>query len=179
MNWIQQRWWARWTLNIAIVCLVFYGVTTYHEYDLLKDDQTVPAPAFSLVSLQGETLTSEQLKGKDTLLYFFAPWCAVCDVSADSVENLRQQVKQERLNVVMIALAYDHPQQVRDFIQRHDLTVTTLLGTSHTSQAYRISAFPTYYVLDSDGMVVNRSTGLNLSWGMLWKLGYLVDYLIG
>ena len=36
------------------------------------------APSFSLVTLKGDTINKESLKGQPTLLMFWAPWCPVC-----------------------------------------------------------------------------------------------------
>lgn len=75
----------------------------------------------------------------------------------------------EDIQVAAIALDYRSIEEVADFIDGKELSVPVLLGTSALSKAYKISAFPTYYVIDSKGNVSQRSVGYSSALGLLWR----------
>ncbi|MGI8555365.1 MAG: TlpA family protein disulfide reductase, partial [Pyrinomonadaceae bacterium] len=52
-------------------------------------------PAFSLVLLNGKTFSSENLKGKNYILDFWATWCAPCIKNIPQINNLKAEFGKE------------------------------------------------------------------------------------
>lgn len=172
-----------WILSILLAVSLFLGISWYKERGLLA--QASAAPAFIAVTLQGELFRSAQLlergipaqqvpeqkapeqtvQGQKTLLYFFAPWCGICRLSMPNLKYL--QADNEGLAVYAIALQYDSPEQVSEFIADLDLQVPVLLGNQQLAADYQIQAFPTYYVIDEKGHISAKSLGYSTALG-LW-----------
>lgn len=172
-----------WILSILLAVSLFLGISWYKERGLLA--QASAAPAFIAVTLQGELFRSAQLlergipapqlpeqqapeqavQGQKTLLYFFAPWCGICRLSMPNLKYL--QADNEGLAVYAVALQYDSPEQVSDFIADLDLQVPVLLGNQQMATDYQIKAFPTYYVIDEKGHISAKSLGYSTALG-LW-----------
>lgn len=162
-----------WILSILLAVSLFLGISWYKERGLLA--QASAAPAFIAVTLQGELFRSAQLlergipeqqvQGQKTLLYFFAPWCGICRLSMPNLKYL--QADNEGLVVYAVALQYDSPEQVSDFIADLDLQVPVLLGNQQMATDYQIKAFPTYYVIDEKGHISAKSLGYSTALG-LW-----------
>lgn len=125
-----------------------------------------PAPTFTLTSLTGETTTLTDHQGKQVLLYFFAPWCSVCRLSADNLNDLRAARQHDELSIMMVALSYESRSEVADFVADLDLQVPVLLGTEQQFADYQIVAFPTYYVIDEAGKLAAKSMGYSTELGM-------------
>ncbi|MDU0111578.1 redoxin domain-containing protein [Psychrosphaera aquimarina] len=79
------------------------------------------------------------------------------------------QSHSEQFNVVSVALSFQSPDEIVNFMHQREYSFTTLLGNSDVSQDYKIQAFPTYYVIDTDGIVVNKSLGYSTEIGMLLR----------
>jgi len=176
-----------WILSILLAVSLFLGISWYKERGLLA--QMSAAPAFIAVTLQGELFRSaqllergipdqqvpqqiqgqqiqgQQIQGQKTLLYFFAPWCGICRISMPNLKYL--QADNEGLAVYAIALQYDSPEQVSEFIADLDLQVPVLLGNQQMATDYQIQAFPTYYVIDEKGHISAKSLGYSTALG-LW-----------
>ncbi len=72
----------------------------------------------------------------------------------------------EQLQVLAVALDYANKDAVLEFTDRHDFTFPVLLGTLREAADYRIRGFPTYYVIDAQGRVQQRSVGYSTLLGL-------------
>lgn len=163
---LRTRWWISWPIDIAIMLAIFWGVSSWQSRDLLPTTGHVPAPAFELVSLTGETYRLPEIQAESTVLYFFAPWCRICHLSISNLEKLRQVRSKKALSILIIALDWQDAAEIKAFVEEHQLTIPVLLGTPEVARAYRIKGFPTYYVLDAAGYVIKHSMGYSTELGL-------------
>ena len=154
--------------DVALVILVMVVISWWvNRGSLAAAGQ--PAPTFTLTSLAGETTSLSDHQGKQVLLYFFAPWCSVCRLSADNLNDLRAARSEDDLAVMMVALSYENRAEVEAFVADLDLQVPVLLGTDQQFTDYQIVGFPTYYVIDEDGRVTHRSIGYSTEIGLRFR----------
>lgn len=147
---------------------VFVGVGAWQTRDHLGSSD--PAPAFALPSLRDDIPTALPVKGKRTLVYFFAPWCGVCKLSAANLATVRAWTSAEDSDVLAVALDYETRADVQTFVDEHAVGVPVLLGTDAVRDAFRVTAYPTYYVLDAEGRVEHVSVGYSSLVGMVTRL---------
>ncbi len=157
-------------IDLAIFLPVLLGIMAWQERNMLPANGNTDAPVYSLTSLDGREFQLGRPTGKQTLVYFFAPWCGVCHASIDNVEDIRRKKRMNELDVYIVALDWSSRARVERFVAEHELTVPVLLGTEAVGQAYRVDAFPSYYVLDGDGKVIARSRGYSTEIGMRLRL---------
>lgn len=124
------------------------------------------APDFKLTALDGKVHQLSQYRGREVLVYFFAPWCSVCRLSADNLNDLRAAREEGELKILMMALSYESREEVEEFAADLDLTVPVLLGNDQQMQDYQIVGFPTYYVIDEAGKLTSKSMGYSTELGM-------------
>jgi thiol-disulfide isomerase/thioredoxin len=60
---------------------------------LAKELISQPAPAFSLVDLEGNKVSLAELKGKVVILDFWATWCAPCKKSFPAMQKALDKYK--------------------------------------------------------------------------------------
>lgn len=48
-------------------------------------DSTSALPSFTTVTLDGAEFTSAELKGRPSVLWFWAPWCSTCDAESPEI----------------------------------------------------------------------------------------------
>jgi thiol-disulfide isomerase/thioredoxin len=109
-------------------------------------------------------LVSIEAQGKTTVLYFFAPWCQICHLS---IGNLQAQYeKNNNIAVIAIALDYSDKAEVLAFVDQHKLTFPVVLGTQQIKSAFNIKAYPSYYILDKNNIIMARSLGYSTELGL-------------
>ena len=151
--------------NIVLFAIMFNLVSFFSESSLLPSDSTVVAPSLTLPQLEGELFDHTKLAGKNTVVYFFAPWCRVCHVSIGNLEDFYQDKKGD-VNVVAVALSYDSVNEIAEFVADKQLTFPVLLGTNELMTEYQINGFPSYYVLNGDGVIIAKSQGYSTELGI-------------
>lgn len=127
------------------------------------------APDFELTALDGSVHQLSSYVGREVLVYFFAPWCSICRLSADNLNDLRAARSDKELVILAVALSYEDSSEVEAFVSDLDLTVPVLLGHQQQISDYQIVAFPTYYVIDENGKLASQSMGYSTTLGMRWR----------
>jgi len=121
------------------------------------------APDFSITTSEGE-YTLDELKGKVVLLDFWGTWCTPCVESVPGLRDLNKKLAKES-SFVMISVSSDGDEDKwKDFIAKEKMVWVQYLDRDRKVQrAFRVSAFPTYILLDSDGVIRYRSTGMSFA----------------
>ncbi len=96
---------------------------------------------------------------------FWAPWCPVCQKELPILGRFYQQEKPTQLQVIAIGFA-DRRENVEAYVKTHpELFVfpTAYDEENWVSQAFRVTATPTFVLLDSSGtiLLVHRGGGIN------------------
>lgn len=118
------------------------------------------APDFSFTSLQGEYITLEDLKGKVVLLDFWGTWCPPCVESIPELRNLHKRLSKDG-NFVLIGISSDRDDLVwKDFTDKNRMVWPQYRDESRKIlNAFNIRAYPTYIVIDHEGIVRYQSSG--------------------
>ncbi|MEM0912517.1 MAG: TlpA disulfide reductase family protein [Pseudomonadota bacterium] len=156
----KKRVWS-WIRDIGIAVIIFSAITVWTTRNMLDTDGSVQVSQANIVSLEGglqELLSAT----KPNLIYFFAPWCQICDLS---IQNLNY-LDNEKVNVVAIALDYQTREEVEQFIVRNTLENDILLGTNELKQAFNVQGYPSYYLIDEEYTVVGKSFGYSTALGL-------------
>ena len=122
------------------------------------------APAFDIVTLQGESYSRDSLRGQPALLVFWAPWCQVCQRELPELAKFYQNDKPKALRLLSIGFA-DLRTNVESFVKaRSDIFVfpTAYDEDRWLAGTFKVNATPTYAVLDANGRLVltHRGGGL-------------------
>lgn len=124
----------------------------------VKDPE--PAPPFQARDISGNALSAADWKGKVVLLNFWASWCAPCREELPELISLQTQYK-DRLQIIGISEDDDPPAKVLQFAQRQGINYPIVMATSELTDAYGgVPALPTSFVIDTQGRVVQRHTGI-------------------
>jgi len=119
------------------------------------------APDFSFVSSEGEHIALEDLRGKVVVLDFWATWCPPCLDSIPAIRNMYKKFSQEQSSFVLIGISADSEEDVwREFTVKNKMIWPQYRDRDRRIQrAFRVSAFPTYVVIDHEGIVRFQSEG--------------------
>ena len=119
------------------------------------------APDFSFVSTAGETFTLESLHGRVVLLDFWGTWCAPCVRAVPSLRKLQKDHANDDFVILGISSDSDKDQEKwRMFIEKNGMIWPQYRDSGHEVQsAFGIHAFPTYVLLDREGIERFRASG--------------------
>jgi thiol-disulfide isomerase/thioredoxin len=159
-------------LNALFFVAVFLGVSTFQARNMLPKSD-VESPALSGPLLRGGSYDIADAGKRPVLVYFFAPWCKFCAVSSDNLTRLRRLRDEDALLILTVALDWQDLDEVRDYVDSHELDLPVLLGDTQISQDWRVYAFPTYYVLDSDRRIHRRDLGYSTQFGLWWRTWFV------
>ena len=117
------------------------------------------APDFSFVSKEGAPVSNKALQGKVVLLDFWATWCPPCRESVPVLQSLQKKYTDKPFQIVSIS-SDDDEDAWQAFIFKNRMTWTEFLdSTSQVSDRFSIESFPTYILLDKDGIIRFRQSG--------------------
>jgi thiol-disulfide isomerase/thioredoxin len=137
------------------------GTDTTNAKRILADPRRAHvtfAPDFSFVSREGHFFSLDALKGKAVLLDFWGSWCGPCVKSVPDLVRLHKKFAEQ--SVVFLGIAKDQQPAWERFIDRNKLDWPQYLDESQTIlHDFKITGFPTYIVLDGEGIIRWRSMG--------------------
>ena len=83
-----------------------------------------------MTTINGETITSEQLLGKVTLINFWATDCPGCINEMPDLVKTYNQYKDQGLEVIAVAMFYDPPSRVISFTKNNNLPFPVVLDSN-------------------------------------------------
>ncbi len=119
------------------------------------------APNFRITTVQGQDLSLKQFAGKIVVLDFWATWCPPCRESVPELRALTQ--KYDPAKLVLISISADDDEDAwRKFIGDNKMTWPQYRDADkRLVNAFIVRAYPTYLVIDGDGVIINRIIGAN------------------
>ena len=142
---------------LATVCFVLMLSSTFA---VAKSEKTIPAPNFTLKSLNGEEVSLSQQKGKYVLVNFWATWCGPCKVEMPSLETLHQRFKSKNFSLLAISNDMFGAQIVKPFIKANNLTFPVLLDQQlQASNKFGVVSLPTTFMIDPEGNIIGELRG--------------------
>ncbi len=132
------------------------------------------APGFALQTPEGRTVRLSQFLGDVTLLEFFATWCPHCDAEAPHLRALYADYRKAKAKVAFAEVNADGETapSVYAYESYFGLQFPVLLDPSsqpgtfssqgapgNVTLAYKVADYPTFYLLDRNGVVIWRSDG--------------------
>ena len=119
-----------------------------------------PAPMFKLPTASGTTVDFETIKGKVTLVDFWATWCAPCVKAMPAVQNLHDTYAAQGLSVVGISIDDDGPKKVSAFLAKSKVKYTypITLDNSAVWKQWGVKSLPTM-ILVKDGQITKQWNG--------------------
>lgn len=119
------------------------------------------APASTFVLLDGAQTTTADLKGKVTLVNFWATTCVSCVKEMPALVSTYNKYKNQGFETVAVAMSYDPPAWVLNFAQTRQLPFKVALdNTGEIAQHWGdVKLTPTTYLVDKQGRIVKRYVG--------------------
>jgi cytochrome c biogenesis protein CcmG, thiol:disulfide interchange protein DsbE len=128
-----------------------------------------PAPAFSLQSLDGETVSLADFQGGPVVVNFWGAWCEQCKLQLPLLAEMKRRFPA----VPIVGILYQEDPEVGRAAAAHgDATWPTLVDPGgQVAAAYGVASAPATFFIRADGTIAADLVG-PVSTGILQK-GYL------
>lgn len=119
------------------------------------------APQSSFVMLDGSKKDTSQLKGKVTLVNFWATSCTSCVAEMPKLISTHEKFKANGFDTIAVAMSYDPPSYVVNFAQTRKLPFSVAIdNTGEIARAWGdVKLTPTTYLVNKRGEIVKRYIG--------------------
>jgi peroxiredoxin len=118
------------------------------------------APAWTLRSLKGVTVSSSQLRGKIILLDFSFNECAACMLSIPVLNRLHDKYKGSNIEIATVNTSNTR-ESVARFVKKNNIYYPILLKGSKVSKDFQVSAYPTFIIIDPEGNIAASFEGFS------------------
>src|SRR2546425_1966327 len=119
------------------------------------------APPSTFVLLDGSKKTTADLKGKVTLVNFWATSCVTCVAEMPKVISTYNKYKERGYDTLAVAMSYDPPSYVVNYTETRKLPFKVAIdNTGAVAKAWGdVQLTPTTYLVNKRGEIVKRYVG--------------------
>lgn len=119
------------------------------------------APESHFVLIDGSKASTADLKGKVTLVNFWATTCVSCVKEMPDLVATHNKFKDRGYETVAVAMSYDPPAYVVNFAKTRQLPFKVAIdNTGELAKAWGdVQLTPTTYLIDKQGNIVKRFVG--------------------
>jgi peroxiredoxin len=150
--------------------------------------QNRPAAEFSLRSIDGQTVTSDSLRGEVVVMAFGASWLPLSKTQLQGVRKLADEYSERGVVVYWVSTEsedsksknYASDDQLRGFAQKYGLKVTVLRDPDGVvSKRMGVDQLPSIIILDKQGNIVGGPIGgLDPSGNLTTQLASRLDRIL-
>ena len=139
----------------------YYG----RNADLLDELVGKPAPDFSTIDLNGDSIALQDYRGKVVLLNFWAMWYGPSLLEIPNLKKVYDTYKDEGFDIIGISLDYDEP-KLRDYVTENNIPWRQILdnvaGKNLIAQQYAIDSIPAIHLIDREGnLITHEARGMD------------------
>ena len=153
------------------------GTTTQEESAAEQEDAggaqeesgeipVIPAPDFTLTDQYGETHTLSDYQGQTVFLNFWATWCGPCKMEMPDIQALYEEWDENAGDLVVLGVAgpgigqEGSAEDIAAFLEENGYTYPVVMDdTGALFYQYGISAYPTTFMIDTEGNVFGYVQG--------------------
>jgi peroxiredoxin len=142
-------------LLIAVAVLAIVGALVY----ALMDKPSAPAATFT--TLEGKPIVLDALRGKVVLVNFWATSCPGCIKEMPGMVETYNQYKDRGFEIVAVAMSYDPPNYVMNFVRTRQLPFPVALDVdgAHARAFGNVQLTPTSFIIGKDGRILEQKLG--------------------
>lgn len=144
-----------WLAGVAVAAFAAVGAYVY------LDTGRAAAPESTFVLLDGSSQTTADLRGKVTLVNFWATSCTTCVAEMPDLVATHQKYQARGYDTLAVAMAYDPPSYVVNFVETRKLPFKVAIdNTGAVAKAWGdVQLTPTTYIVDKQGAIVKSFVG--------------------
>jgi peroxiredoxin len=149
----SRTWIKPAVIGAAVLAIAGIGFATF--------SQQQQAPDVTFIAINGQKISTQDLRGKVVMINFWATSCATCVKEMPQMVETYNKFKQDGLEFVAVAMSYDPPNYVLNYAETRKLPFKVALdsGGDLAKQFGDVNMTPTTFVIGKDGKILKRYLG--------------------
>ena len=132
---------------------------TFPQSSALKEP--VSAPDFKVTTLEGQSLSLSDLRGKTVLVNFWATWCGPCIAEIPDLIALQEELGEENFAVVGLSMDLIEEDIVQEFVESMEVNYPIAIDEGKIAEEFGgVFSLPTTFVIDKEGQIKQRTIGI-------------------
>lgn len=150
----SRRGFAR-VATLLVIVVAIIGATTY--FSMQRD--VIPELAF--IDLHGNKISTQDLRGQVVIVNFWATSCTTCVKEMPQMVETYNKYSKSGLQFIAVAMAYDPPNYVLNFVETRKLPFVVSLDTQgKLAKAFDdVQLTPTTFVINKQGEIIKKYVG--------------------
>jgi len=142
------------TLSYTCVCQAPTKAQIKEVADAKKEVKRLkgePFPPFTLTTLDGKVVASEDTKGKILLVNFWFTRCKPCILEMPEMNEMVEEFQDEE--IIFIAPTFDSHEQVSKFLRKRDFDYQSIPDAKDFCLEMNVRSFPTHFIVNQEGVI--------------------------
>lgn len=147
----------------VVFVLIIMGMSGWAVYDFFSSSDSTSdetgisvgqvAPDFQLDTHEGESASLSDYRGQRVIVNFWATWCPPCRAEIPDFQKLYDNEDVEIL-AVNLTDTEESIEGVGAFVEEYEMTFPVFMDENgEVAGTYDVNAYPTSYMIDSDGYI--------------------------
>ena len=152
------------TIIIGVLVIIF-SIFFIGMNKPIEEDKKIVMSEFELTDINGMKISINGLRGKKTLINFWATWCRPCRKEMPMLNGL--YLSQNPADLSVVGIAIDKPEKVIQFVAELGIDFPIMVGQSEAYEIMKILGnealtLPYTILINEEGEVIwSKNTELN------------------
>ena len=123
------------------------------------------APQFSVSDSAGIIINSSNFHGKPILLFTWTSWCPICKSVMPNLQEVYLEFQENDIQIMAVNISLqDQVEVAQEYIAQNQFTFPIYYDlTGDVANKYNIRGFPTTFLINSEGIIIEQLVGGGLS----------------
>lgn len=138
-------------------------------FSVFATGDKMPAENFTVTSLDGKTISLEDLRGKVVVLTFWSTRCEICEAEIPKFNKIADKYAGQ--NVVFLGLSMENETKIAEHLKRKPFNYTIIPNSLGVIMKYAEKdaagnfniAYPSTFIIDQSGNIDFKTSGWNKS----------------
>jgi peroxiredoxin len=155
------------TIIIIGLVMIIFSIFFIGMNKPIEEDKKIVMSEFELTDINGMKISINGLRGKKTLINFWATWCRPCRKEMPMLNGL--YLSQNPADLSVVGIAIDKPEKVIQFVAELGIDFPIMVGQSEAYEIMKILGnealtLPYTILINEEGEVIwSKNTELNHS----------------